>query len=83
MWHKLASILWCHFIAEESPRDVNTSADIYAFGILMWELTCIPNQQSLYGCMLSETIIDGVLEKEMRPQFLPDVPQEYQELAAK
>lgn len=63
---------------------VDAAVDLYAFGILMWE---VATGQAVYGTLPSEIIADNVAEGRLRPTFepvgaRPDQPHEYAEFKA-
>ncbi|KAG2484691.1 hypothetical protein HYH03_016520 [Edaphochlamys debaryana] len=59
-----------------TPTDV--SADIYAFGIVMWEVL---TGQPVYMGLNSDQIIERVQNEGLRPTFPPDTPSEFSSLA--
>ncbi|GFR43418.1 hypothetical protein Agub_g4499, partial [Astrephomene gubernaculifera] len=76
-------------VAPESvmQRQVSAASDMYAFGILMWELYSgqqpyrallahIPKREDRHRMLLARVVHEG-----LRPQFPPGVPQDYWTLA--
>ena len=53
---------------------LTTAADIYSFGILMYEVaTC----RAVHPHLFCDEIVLGVLHEGLRPQFPSDFPPEY------
>ncbi|GLI70933.1 hypothetical protein VaNZ11_016027 [Volvox africanus] len=59
-------------------KQLNASIDMYAFGILMWQMVC---GTRLYQGLNAKQIIRGVVREKLRPMFPAWVPQEYRRLA--
>ncbi|KAG2428833.1 hypothetical protein HYH02_014245 [Chlamydomonas schloesseri] len=57
---------------------LNASIDLYAFGILMWQMVC---GTRLYQGLTTKQIIRGVVREHLRPTFPVWVPPEYRRLA--
>lgn len=55
-------------------KALNASIDLYAFGILMWQIVC---GTRLYQGLTTKQIIRGVVRENLRPQFPVWVPAEY------
>ncbi|KXZ43220.1 hypothetical protein GPECTOR_97g758 [Gonium pectorale] len=78
-----------HVAPEAMPQDgrngaggaataVDAAVDIYAFGIVMWEIV---TGQPVYLGLNSDQIIERVQAEGLRPAFPPDTPSEYSALA--
>lgn len=59
---------------------MSPSADVYALGILMWELY---TAERVFKTMSDGEVIVAVVTKRLRPTFPSDVPAEYKALAEK
>lgn len=55
-------------------KNLGASVDVYAFGILMWQLLC---GTSLYRGMNAVEIVRAVVRKGLRPTFPTWVPEDY------
>jgi hypothetical protein len=58
---------------------VNASVDVYAYGIIMWELF---TGQRPYGNMRQQKVVEDVVLRGLRPRFPAGTPQAYASLAA-
>ena len=70
LFHSLPDVGGCALLT--------TAADIYSFGILMYE---VATGQAVYPNMLCGDVVRGVLHGGLRPQFSNDYPPEYTCLA--
>ncbi|KAF5831320.1 kinase-like domain-containing protein [Dunaliella salina] len=59
-------------------RKVTSSVDVYAFGILLWEMYTGARP---YGSMKQQQIVEEVVMRGLRPRFPPGTPRGYAELA--
>ncbi|GLC66945.1 hypothetical protein PLESTF_000494700 [Pleodorina starrii] len=59
-------------------RQLTASIDMFAFGILMWQMVC---GTRLYQGLNTRQIIRGVVREGLRPSFPAWVPSEYRRLA--
>ena len=57
---------------------VNSSVDVYAFGILMWEMY---TAQRPYGSVKQHQLVEEVVMRGLRPKFPPHAPPAYIKLA--
>ncbi|KAJ9519284.1 hypothetical protein QJQ45_017942 [Haematococcus lacustris] len=55
-------------------KKVNSSVDVYAFGILMWEMY---TGQRPYGNLKQQQLVEEVVMRGLRPKFPFDAPQPY------
>ncbi|GAX83961.1 hypothetical protein CEUSTIGMA_g11385.t1 [Chlamydomonas eustigma] len=59
-------------------KKVNSSVDVYAFGILMWEMY---TAQRPYGNMKQQQLVEEVVMRGLRPKFPAHAPTAYVQLA--
>jgi serine/threonine protein kinase len=59
-------------------KKVNSSVDVYAFGILMWEMY---TAQRPYGNMKQQQLVEEVVMRGLRPKFPSHAPPAYIQLA--
>ncbi|KAL6746275.1 kinase-like domain-containing protein [Haematococcus lacustris] len=59
-------------------KKVNSSVDVYAFGILMWEMY---TGQRPYGNLKQQQLVEEVVMRGLRPKFPFDAPQPYVSLS--
>ncbi|MEW5297631.1 MAG: hypothetical protein WDW36_000829 [Sanguina aurantia] len=59
-------------------KKVNSSVDVYAFGILMWEMY---TGQRPYGSMKQQQLVEEVVMRGLRPRFSSSTPPPYVALA--
>ncbi|GAX80279.1 hypothetical protein CEUSTIGMA_g7717.t1 [Chlamydomonas eustigma] len=61
-----------------SKGSLTTKADVYAIGVLMWELY---TAEKVFKQLSDSEVILAVVTKKARPSFPPDVPSRYKFLA--
>lgn len=61
-----------------SNKKVNSSVDVYAFGILMWEMY---TGHRPYGSMKQQQLVEEVVMRGLRPRFPATTPAAYTALA--
>ncbi|KAF8059113.1 STY13 [Scenedesmus sp. PABB004] len=70
------------YVAPEAlitTKKVNASVDVYAFGVMMWELFV---GQRPYGNMSQQKVVEEVVLRGLRPSFPVGTPPGYAQLAA-
>jgi len=55
-------------------RHLSRSADVYAYGVLLWELWC---SAGAWSGMSQAQVIAAILVRNRRLEFLADTPEDY------